>query len=553
VDITNYVMLEYGQPLHAFSLAQVASNKIIVRNARAGETFTTLDGVLRELDETMLLIADPEKALAIAGVMGGENSMVTDDVTTILFESANFEKVNIRMTSKKLGLRTDASAKFEKGIDPALALTAVNRAMELIELLGCGKVVPGTADVFPGCMGEQRKVAYDPARVNALLGTDINAEEMVKTLARVGISTHERVGRPAGSPSAYEAEIPTFRADIHCEADIAEEIARFHGYNNIMSVNMQAVPAPGGKSAERKRQDAVSQTMLGLGYSEALTYPFESPKVSDKLKTPANYCNAIPISNPLGEDFSVMRTLPFDGLLQSLSVNYNRRNASARLFEHVYSYIPKSLPLTELPVETPVLTVAAYDVAGMDFFDIKGDIEQLLLSLGIKDFYFTACDPEKTPFLHPGRAAAVSLGAVNIGFLGELHPDVRNNYQIGARAYIALLDMESVHEAAASHKPAFTPPPKFPSVERDLALKVKTTVSAGEIETAVRERGGALLRDVTLFDVYQGPQLEEGYKSMAYSLRFRASDRTLTDEEVQKPIRSILRHLQEKCSAELRG
>jgi phenylalanyl-tRNA synthetase beta chain len=450
-------------------------------------------------------------------------------------------------------------------LDPELAETAINRAMELIESLGCGKVMPGMADAYANPVYQwRRKVVYDPARINALLGTDIKPDEMIETLARIGIDTHVKVGqkispndgKPLYEPNVYEAEPPTFRNDLNCEADIAEEIARFHGFNNIESVNVQSVYVSAGRGEERNRLDFIAQTVRGLGYHEALTYPFESPKVFDKLLIPADdlrWRKAITISNPLGEDFSVMRTLPLNGLLQSLSVNYNRRSESARLYELAYTYFPKALPLTELPDESPVLTLAAYDAAGLDFLDIKGDVEELLSSLGIRLFTFTPCEPNKVPFMHPGRSAAVSFEKnINIGFLGELHPNVCANYEIGVRAYVAVLDMESIHKEAALRKPVFKPMPKFPSVQRDLAFKLKADINAAAAEATIRERGGPLLYDVRLFDVYQGPQLEEGYKSMAYSLRFRSPDRTLTDEDIKKPLKAILDNLQSKLGAELR-
>jgi phenylalanyl-tRNA synthetase beta chain len=419
--------------------------------------------------------------------------------------------------------------------------------MQLIEQLNCGQVMAGAADVYPGRVDGSRRVMYDPTRVNALLGTDISAGDMTATLSRVGINARQHA-----SANEYEAEIPTFRPDIACEADIAEEIARFFGYNNVQSIATQAVSSSGGRSDKREREDAAAQALLGLGYYEALTFPFESPKVFDKLMIPADdtrWRNAISISNPLGEDFSIMRTLPLDGLLTSLSRNFNHRNECARLFELAYRYILQEQPLTQLPEQQAVLTLAAYDTAGMDFFDIKGDVEQLLAALHIKN---RAYEADALPFTHPGRTARILAGNTHIGCVGELHPQVCSHYQINTRVYLAMLRMDEIHRLAAAYTPDFVPLPKFPSVQRDLAFTVKTTVSAAELDLAIREWAGPLLVDVRLFDVYQGAQIEEGFKSMAYSLRFRAADRTLTDDDVQKPLGKILRRLQEKCGAQLR-
>jgi len=565
VDITNYVMLEYGQPLHAFDISAVAQKDgkygVVVRTAESGEKFTTLDGVERILNETNLLIADHEKPIGIAGVMGGENSMIQDSTATVLFESANFNAANIRLTSRGLGTRTDASARYEKGQDPNQVLISVNRAMELVELLQCGEVVPGVVDVYPAPQFEwQRKVQYTPEGINKLLGTDLGAEEIINLLSRVGIDTHERV-----TNSEYEAEIPTFRGDITCEADLAEEVARFHGYNNIASRYVQVVDGeaalPGaGKTLHRRRLGQVKATMVALGYYEAITFPFESPKVFDKLNIPADCVSrqAIVLKNPLGEDFSMMRNQhTLGGLLECIARNYNNGNESAGLFEVVYSYMPKSQPMTELPIEAPRLTVAAYG-SGMDFLSFKGDVEELIASLTNRPQVFT---PHLThPYMHPGRSADVSVRVSPnprdpvsaVGFLGELHPAVAKNYDIGVRVYVAELDIATLHEVAEAYSFKFSTPYVYPPLDRDLAFKVREDVPAAELEAAIREKGGGLLADVKLFDVYRGPQVGEGYKSVAYSLRFRDHGRTLSVEDVSKPLSMILQNLEKKLGAEVR-
>jgi len=570
VDITNYVMLEYGQPLHAFDISAVAKKDgkygVVVRTAENGEKFTTLDGVERVLNETTLLIADHEKPIGIAGVMGGENSMIQEGTLTVLFESANFNAANIRLTSRSLGVRTDASARYEKGQDPNQVLTSVNRAMELVELLHCGDVVPGVVDVYPAPQSAphqfewQRKVQYNPCGINKLLGTDLKDSEIIKLLSRVGIETHERVAQ-----NEYEAEIPTFRGDISCEADLAEEVARFYGYNNIASRYVQVIDGeaalPGaGKTLRRRRQGQIKETMTALGYFEAVTFPFESPKVFDKLNIPAECATrqAITLKNPLGEDFSIMRNEhKLGGLLECISRNYNNGIDSAGLFEIVYSYLPKSRPMTELPYEIPCLTVAAYGNE-MDFLSFKGDVEELITSLTNRPQVFT---PHTTrPYMHPGRSADVGVKVspnprdpVSIlGFFGELHPAVAKNYDIGVRVYVAELDVGMLHEMAEAYTFKLSTPYVYPPLDRDLAFKVPEQVPAAELEAAIREKGGGLLADVKLFDVYRGPQVGEGYKSVAYSLRFRDHGRTLSVEDVSKPLSMILQNLEKKLGAEVR-
>ncbi|MCL2187636.1 MAG: phenylalanine--tRNA ligase subunit beta [Defluviitaleaceae bacterium] len=549
VDITNYVMLEYGQPLHAFDISAVAKKEgkhnIIVRTASAGEKITTLDGVERILNENTLLIADCEKPLAIAGVMGGDNTKVMDSTTAILFESANFDAACIRATSKRLGLRTDASARYEKGLDPNLSAASVNRAMELVNQLACGNVIAGSVDIYPAPRLPEA-IPFDPEAINQRLGTKIPPDEIYAYLQRVGIETRR-------GTTSYEAIIPTHLGTGWGEVDLAEEVARFYGYNRIKSRYAQKIPATlphqTGMSPRRRRDMAIKQALAGLGYFEALTYPFESPKAADKLLLPADDAarNFVEITNPLGEDFSVMRSLTLGGLLSSLSTNFAKRNDSARLFEMAWEY--KSL--TE---ERPRLTLMAYGT-DMDYLALKGDIEDLLSAFIGGKYVFT---PLVLPYMHPGRTASIThqlhpkREATSLGYLGEVHPQVAANYDIETRVYTAVLDLDALHTLAEGKKLSFTPPPKFPAMVRDLAFTVAEHVTAAEVEAAIRERGGQYLAEVALFDVYQGKQIEAGFKSMAYSLRFVAPDRTLTDEAAQKFLTAIRGNLSQKFNAQLR-
>jgi phenylalanyl-tRNA synthetase beta chain len=558
VDITNYVMLEYGQPLHAFDISAVAKKDgkhgVVIRTAAAGEKITTLDGTVRTLNETNLLIADCEKALAIAGVMGGDSTKVNDDTATILFESANFDPANIRHTAKGLGMRTDASARYEKGLDPNQAAASVNRAMELVELLGCGTVVAGMVDNYPA---PRRPLAipFCPEQINKRLGLALTADEISKYLNRVNIETRK-------NGEGYEALVPTHLcANCSQMVDLSEEVARFYGYNRIPSRHSQCIPASlpyqSGMTPRRRREASIKQAVVGLGYYEAITYPFESPKTADKLLLPADdpLRNALTLRYPLGEDFSVMRTLTLGGLLSSLSVNFAKRNETARLFEMSWEYRPKLLPLTELPDELPKLTLAAYG-ADVDYLALKGDVEDLLSAFihGGRLVF----EPLRLPYMHPGRTASVlykphpKREAISLGYLGELHPQAAANYEIEARVYVAVLDMDMINDLVKSKNAAFTPPPKFPALLRDLAFVVPESVTAAQAEAAIREKGGQWLTEVNLFDVYQGKQIEAGYKSMAYSLRFIAPDRTLTDDAVQKLIAVIRANLNQKLNAQVR-
>lgn len=540
VDITNYVMLEMGQPMHAFSIETIKDSHIIVRNAKEGESITTLDGVERKLDPSMLVIADPEKAVAIAGVMGGENSMIVEGSQAVLFESANFDGPNVRITAKKVGLRTDASSKFEKGLDPNLALEAVNRAVQLVELLEAGEVVPGVVDEYPNKRGTW-ELSYDPAWINKFLGTQISEAEMQKIFEKIELKV---------DPVNHIVTVPTFRPDLEAQADLAEEIARFYGYNKIEATLASGTPTVGKKTYEQSITALVKETVIANGLCEAMTYSFESPKVFDKLLIPAesDLRKAIVISNPLGEDFSIMRTVSFNGILSSLATNYNRRNESAGLFEVAKVYIPKALPLTELPHEIPTLTMGMY--GNMDFYDLKGIVEHLMKVLGMDKVAEYATE-KSLPWMHPGRTAAVLVNGEQIGYLGEVHPAVLKNYGIGTRAYLAVLDMEKI-VANANREVVYQALPKYPAITRDIAMLVKEDVTVKEIADIIKKNGGAYLEDVKLFDVYQGAQIEAGYKSVAYSIAFRSAEKTLADADIAEAMEAILKELAEKLGAQLR-
>ena len=530
VDITNYVMLELGQPMHAFDLDLVSNSEIIVRTAGAGEKFTTLDGIERALDDSALVIADDTKAIAVAGVMGGENSKVTPGARAILLESANFEPVNTRLTSKKLGLRTDASGIFEKGIDPNLAETAVNRAAQLIEALGAGEVVSGVADCYP-VKRAPWEVKYSPDNINKLLGTQISAGQMEKYLARLDIETKNGA-----------ALIKTFRPDLKIEADIAEEVARLFGYDNIPVTLASGGGTPGRKNRAQTVEDAVKESMVAQGLCEAMSYSFESPKVFDKLFLRDRA--AVTIVNPLGEDFSVMRTQALNAMLNSLSINYNRRNPSARLFELAKIYIPNAAET--LPDEILTLTLGEYPA---DFFTVKGYIENLFDRLGI-GYSFNAVS--SYPFLHPGRSAEVFIGEVLGGYVGEVHPRVLQNYDIGARVCVASLNAEIIKAAAVFEK-TYKPLPKFPGISRDIAFIVRDEITVGEITDLVKKSGGKYLESVLLFDIYRGEKIGGGFKSLAFNIFFRSAETTLKDSDIEENFTKIIKNAEEKFNAKIRG
>ncbi len=531
VDITNYVMEEFGQPMHAYDLDTIEGKEIVVRRAAKGEKFVTLDGQEREMDDSVLMICDGKKPVGIAGIMGGENSMITDEVKTVLFEAACFDGTSIRLSSKKIGLRTDASGKFEKGLDPNNAQAAIDRACQLMEELGAGEVVGGMVDV---CQEERlpSRVTFEPEKINRLLGTELSVEEMLGYLARVELTYDKETN---------EIVAPTFRQDIHCMADVAEEVIRFFGYDKVPTT-LPTGEATTGKMPFKLRIEQVARDIAEYcGFSEGMTYSFESPKVFDKLRFPADspLRQGITISNPLGEDYSIMRTTTINGMLTSLATNYNRRNKDVRLYELGNVYRPKSLPLTELPEERMHFTLGMY--GNGDFFDMKGVCEEFFEKIGMKKKLHYTPDSEKS-YLHPGRQANISYEGTVVGYLGEVHPLVADAYGIGDKAYVAVIDILTVLEFASfNHK--FNGIAKYPAVTRDLSMVVPKEVLAGQIEDVLEQRGGKILESYELFDVYEGSQIKAGYKSMAYSVVFRAHDKTLEEAEITAVMKKILNGL----------
>ena len=540
VDITNYVMEEYGQPMHAYDLDTIAGNEIVVRRAAKDEKFVTLDGQERQMDDSVLMICDAEKAIGIAGIMGGENSMITENVHTMLFEAACFDGTNIRKSSKKIGLRTDASAKFEKGLDPNLAMEAMNRACQLVEELGAGEVVGGAVDIYP-VKREGIRIPFEPDKYNKLLGTDIDKETMIGYFKKIDLGYDE---------ATNEILVPSWRQDLLCDADMAEEVARFYGYDNIGVTLPSGESTAGGKSFKLRMEEKAREVAEFCGFSQAMTYSFESPKVFDKLLIPADsdLRKTVVISNPLGEDYSIMRTLPLNGMLASLSTNFGRRNKDVRLYEMGNIYLPKQVPLTELPEERMQLTFGMYGDG--DFFTMKGVVEELLSQLGLRNK--AEYDPTADlPFLHPGRRASVVYDGSVIGYLGEVHPTVAANYAIKERVYIAVVDMpEIVSRASFDYK--YEGITNFPVSSRDLSMVVPKNILVGDIEKVFDEKGGAYLESYELFDVYEGEQIEKGFKSVAYSLKFRGKDKNLEENDITSAMNKILKGL-EKMGIQLRG
>ncbi len=540
VDITNYIMEEYGQPMHAYDYDQLAGHEIVVRRAEKGEKFVTLDDQERTLDENVLVICDGEKSVGIAGIMGGENSMITDDVKTMLFEAACFDGTNIRLSSKRIGLRTDASAKFEKGLDPNNAEEAINRACQLIEELGAGEVVGGMADVYP-VVKQPVRIPFEPDRINALLGTDISADQMLAYFKKIDLGYDE---------ATNEVIAPTFRQDLFRTADLAEEVARFYGYANIPTT-LPSGEATTGKLPFDLRVRATAQDIAEFcGFSQGMMYSFESPKAFDKLLIPADskVRNAIRIMNPLGEDFSIMRTQSVNGMLTSLAFNYSHRNKNVRLYELGNIYLPNSLPLTELPDERMQFTLGMYGDG--DFFTMKGVVEEFLEKVGITCRKTYSPESGK-PFLHPGRQADIYCGETLVGYLGEVHPTVAATYGIGERAYLAVLDMPEI-VALATYDRKYQGIAKFPAVTRDISMVVPKSILAGQIEEMIIKRGGQNLEGCELFDIYEGAQIKAGFKSMAYSITFRAKDRTLGESDITAAMKKIWNGL-ESMGIEIRS
>lgn len=533
VDITNYVMEEYGQPMHAYDLDTIAGGQIVVRRAKENETFVTLDGQERKLDESVLMICDGEKSVGIAGIMGGENSMITDDVHTMLFEAACFDGTNIRKSSKKVGLRTDASGKFEKGLDPNNAEAAMNRACQLIEEMGAGEVVGGMVDVYSK-KKEPVRVPFDADEINGLLGTNISKEEMLSYFRKIDLEYDE---------ASNEVIAPTFRHDLFRMADLAEEVARFYGYDNIPTTLPRGEATTGKLSFKLRVEEIARDIAEFCGFSQGMTYSFESPKVFDKLLIPSDspLRNTVDIMNPLGEDYSIMRTTSLNGMLTSLATNYNRRNKNVRLYELGNIYLPKSLPLTELPEERMQFTLGMYGDG--DFFSMKGVIEEFFEKIGLhkKETY----DPNAgKPYLHPGRQANIIYDGVVVGYLGEVHPDVADTYGIGTKAYVAVLDMPEITKRATFDR-KYTGIAKFPAVTRDISMVMPKEILVGQVEEVIEKKGGAYLESYALFDLYEGAQIKEGYKSVAYSIVFRAKDKTLEEAEISQAMEKILAGLEE--------
>ena len=541
VDITNFVMLEYGQPMHAFDLRTVAGNKIVVKRAKDGDTFTTLDGQERKLDRDVLTICDGEKAIGLAGIMGGENSMITDDVHDVLFESATFNGPNIRKASRRIGLRTDASGIFEKGLDPHNAYDAMERACSLVEELGCGEVVGGRVDVH-GELPEKRRIPFEPERINEYLGTDIKKEDMLQYFGRIEAEYDE---------ASNELVIPTFRQDLIGFADSSEEVARFYGYDRIPVTLPKDTSQIGGIPFKIRVENLARDTACAFGFSQAYCYSFESPVVFDKLRLPedAPERKAIQISNPLGVDFSIMRTIPLNGILSSLSTNFNRRNENVRLFELANVYIPKTeLPITDYPDERMQFTLGAY--GDIDFYELKGVVEEFIFKSGMKERI--KYEVSKRPYLHPGRQADIIYDGTTIGYIGQVHPLTAKAYDMAkAEVYIAVIDMPEI-VAKASFEPRYSGIAKFPAVSRDISMVVPDKIKAQDIDDIIVQRGGRILEDYRLFDVYEGEQIESGYKSMAYTVVFRHKEKTLSDDDVNSAMKKILNGL-EGLGIELRS
>lgn len=534
VDITNYVMLEYGQPMHAFDLRYVKDGKIVVRNAAEGETITTLDGVTRNLSPEMLVIADAEKPIAVAGVMGGEYSGIMEDTNTVVFESAYFEPVQVRRTAKKLGMRTDASARYEKGLDPEGCLRTLERAFELVELLGAGEPVRTHIDLDYN-EKQRNRIPFDPDWINKFLGTNISREEMCDTMKMLEIEVD---GDTCISPS--------FRIDLERPADLAEEVARIYGYNNIPSTVIKGV-ANASLTPKQKFRRTLENATVAVGCYGILTYSFISPKYFDKIALPADSSlrKTVVISNPLGEDTSVMRTTTLPSMLETLSLNYKNRNAAVALYEIGKEYLPTAPD--KLPEEPDRLTIGMYG-DDADFFTLKGMVETILETAGLHDCTYKACGTDapfdETCALHPGRSAVIYAGETPIGYLGEVHPTVQKNYDIGTRTYVAKLLIDEMQPLAQTEI-TYQPLPKFPAITRDLSLVCADKVPVGDLQAAMKKAVGNILEQITLFDVYKGEQIAAGMKSVSFSIRMRSHEGTLTDEQADAAMKRVLKALKE--------
>lgn len=534
VDITNYVMLEFGQPMHAFDHKYVEGGEIVVRNAREGEKIMTLDGVERTLSPEMLVIADAVKPSAVAGVMGGEYSGIMDDTNMIIFESACFSGPSVRITAKKLGMRTEASGRFEKQLDPATCIPAVERACQLVELLGAGEVIGGMIDV-DNSDKTTRAIPFSPDWINRFIGIELSREKMTEILEGLECKVEENIVTP-----------PSFRNDLEHKADIAEEIARFYGYDKIPSTAVRSV-ADAKYTSKQKFERSVHQVLRAQGLYEVSTYSFISPKYYDKIRLPANssHRTCVTISNPLGEDTSVMRTTSLPSMMEVLSRNYNNRNKAASLYEIATVYLPQDGE--PLPEEKPYVTIGMY--GDYDFFALKGILETMLREAHILGVEYVAC--KNNPTFHPGRFAAVMVNGESLGLFGEVHPAVCENYEIDTRVYAAMLDMNAMFRLVAPET-GYRPLPKFPATTRDLALICEDKTPVADLERAITEGVGAVLEEIMLFDVYHGTQVADGKKSVAFSMVMRAPDRTLTDEEADAAVKRALKALA-KIGVEIRS
>ena len=535
VDITNYVMLEYGQPMHAFDYRYVSSGKIIVREATEGETLTTLDGNLRELKPGMLVIADENKPIGLAGIMGGENSEIMDDTTMVVFESANFNGTSIRQTALALGMRTDASGKFEKHIDPMMTMPAVQRACELVEMLGAGDVLDGIIDII-NYVPQPRTLELEPEKINKLLGTNISEEDMVSYLNRLEIPVEGRT-----------IHVPSFRPDLNLMADIAEEVARLYGYNEIPTTSFKT-STQGGYSEEMLVEAKAGQQCRAMGYSEIITYSFVSPAIFDNIRVPADspLRNALRIQNPLGEDTSIMRTIALPSMLEILGRNNAYHNKAAKLYEVAKIYAPQEGQ--QLPAEPKMLLLGAYGPKE-SFFTMKGEVEALFTALRVKKAVYTAVSDN--PSFHPGRCAKVTVDGVDLGYMGQVHPLVAQNYDLDCEVYCAELSFTKLLQLRLPEA-TYVPLPKYPGVSRDLSFICDEKLTVAEAENAIIASGGKLLRNVKLFDIYRGTGVPEGKKSLAFSMELRADDRTLTDADSEAVMQRVLSALQENCGATLR-
>ena len=535
VDITNYVMLEYGQPMHAFDYRYVTSGKIVVREAEEGEVLTTLDGTVRNLKAGMLVIADDSRPIGLAGIMGGENSEIVDDTTMVVFESANFNGTSIRQTALALGMRTEASGKFEKSLDPMMTIPAVQRACELVEMLGCGDVLDGTIDII-NYVPEARTLPLEPERINKLLGTNISKEDMVMYLNRLEI--------PVEGDTVL---VPSFRPDLNLMADLAEEVGRSFGYNEIPTTEFRN-STQGGYSDEMKLEAKAGTLCRGLGYSEIITYSFVSPAVFDQIRLPADSSlrNAMRIQNPLGEDTSIMRTIALPSMLEILGRNNAYHNKAAKLYEVAKIYLP--VEGQPLPEEPKMLVFGSYG-EGETFFKLKGEIEAVFAGLRLKKASYTAV--KNNPSYHPGRCASISIDGVEVGVMGQVHPLVAKNYGIDTEVYCAELSFTKLLGLRLPDA-TYTPLPKYPTVCRDLALICDEAVTVADVEDVITASAGKLLRKIQLFDIYRGVGVPEGKKSMAFSLELRADDRTLTDSDSEGVVSKVLASLKDRLNASLR-